>query len=150
MIVMAAQAATYATIRTLDGAIHVATSMQWSVEPVTRWREKHPAVYILASKRDGILYIGVTSALSDRITLHKQDALPGFTSRHRVHRLVYYEMHETMEAAILRETQLKKWRRAWKVRLIHSMNPEWIDLHDEASGEILDGPADLSRSGPSC
>ena len=116
---------------------------------MSRRHEKEPAVYILASKRDGILYIGVTSGLSDRVSVHKQDLLPGFTSRYHVHRLVYYEMHETMDAAIRRESRLKKWRRAWKVRLIHAMNPEWIDLHDEASGEILDGPVDLSRSRPS-
>jgi len=62
-----------------------------------------------------------------------------------VHRLVYYEMHPTMDAAILREKRLKEWRRLWKIRLIESMNPEWINLFDERTGEILDGPADLSR-----
>lgn len=103
---------------------------------------------MLASKRDGVLYVGVTSDLGNRITLHKQDILPGFTRRYHVHRLVYYEMHDTMDAAIRRESQLKKWRRAWKVRLIHSMNPEWIDLHDDVSGAIHDGPADLVRSDP--
>jgi putative endonuclease len=63
-----------------------------------------------------------------------------------VHRLVYYEMHPTMDAAILREKRLKEWRRLWKIRSIESMNPEWIDLFDERTGEILDGPADLSRT----
>ena len=97
----------------------------------------------MASKTDGVLYIGVTSSLFDRVAIHKQDLLDGFTKRYRVHRLVYYEMHETMEDAIRRESQLKKWRRAWKVRLIQSVNPEWSDLFDERDGAILDMPNDL-------
>ena len=109
------------------------------------YRVRSPCVYILASARNGTLYIGVTSDLFQRIALHKQDLIAGFTKKYRVHRLVYYEMHPTMDAAIRREKQLKEWRRLWKVRLIESMNPEWIDLFDEATGEILDGPADLSR-----
>jgi putative endonuclease len=109
------------------------------------FRAKCPCVYILASRRNGTLYIGVTSDLSNRISLHKQDLIEGFTRKYRVHLLVYYETHPTMEAAIRRETQLKKWRRLWKIRLIESMNPEWIDLFDEATGEVLDGPADAAR-----
>ena len=76
---------------------------------------------------------------------HKQGLIEGFTKKYRVHTLVYYETHPTMEAAILREKQIKEWRRLWKIRLIESMNPEWIDLFDERTGEILDGPADVSR-----
>jgi putative endonuclease len=106
---------------------------------------KQPCVYIMASKPNGTLYAGVTSDLVQRIAVHKQDLFEGFTKTYRVHRLVYYEMHETMEQAILRETRIKKWRRAWKIRLIHAMNPEWRDLFDERWGEILDGPADLER-----
>jgi putative endonuclease len=109
------------------------------------YRERSPCVYILASRRNGTLYIGVTSDLFKRIGLHKQDLIEGFTKKYRVHRLVYYEMHPTMEAAIRREKQLKEWRRAWKIRLIESMNPQWIDLFAERTGEVLDGPADLSR-----
>ena len=109
------------------------------------YRPKNPCVYILASRRNGTLYIGVTSELPQRVTLHKQDLIEGFTKKYGVHRLVYYEMHPTMNAAILREKRLKEWRRLWKIRLIESMNPEWIDLFDERTGEILDGPADLSR-----
>ncbi len=109
------------------------------------WTEKSPCVYIMASKRDGVLYIGVTSELPERVSLHKQDLFPGFTAKYQVHSLVYYEMHETMDAAIRRETRLKKWNRAWKVRLIQSMNPEWIDLFDERTGAVLDGPADAAR-----
>jgi len=110
------------------------------------YRPKTPCVYILASRRNGTLYIGVTSDLPQRVTLHKQDLIEGFTKKYGVHRLVYYEMHPTMDAAILREKRLKEWRRLWKIRLIESMNPEWIDLFDERTGEILDGPADLSRT----
>ncbi len=97
--------------------------------------DKQPCVYILASKRDGILYIGVTSNLFERVTLHKQDLIEGFTKKYGVHMLVYYEMHQTMPDAIRREKQLKKWNRAWKVRLVEQMNPEWSDLWNEA-GEI--------------
>ena len=64
-----------------------------------------------------------------------------------MHHLVYYEMHATMDAAILREKRIKEWRRLWKIRLIESMNPEWAELSDEGTGEIFDGPADLSRAG---
>jgi putative endonuclease len=110
-----------------------------------RYREKCPSVYILASRRNGTLYIGVTSDLFQCIALHKQDLIEGFTKKYGVHRLVYCEAHPMMDAAIRREKQLKEWRRLWKIRLIESMNPEWIDLFDEKSGKVLDGPADLSR-----
>ena len=104
-----------------------------------------PAVYMLASTRNGTLYIGVTSDLPNRTTLHKQDLIEGFTKRYGVHRLVYYEMHATMPEAILREKRLKKWNHAWKIRLIESMNPEWVDLFGEFWGEIHEGPADRAR-----
>ena len=107
-------------------------------------QEKNPCVYILASRRNGTLYISVTSDLFQRMPQHKQGLIEGFTKTYRVHRLVYYEMHPTMDAA-RREKQIKEWRRLWKIRLIESMNPEWVDLFDEATGEILDGPADESR-----
>jgi putative endonuclease len=106
---------------------------------------KQPCVYILASRPYGTLYVGVTSELFERVGIHKQDLVDGFTKRYGVHRLVYYEMHETMEDAIGREKQIKEWKRVWKIRLIESMNPEWIDLFDETSGTILDGPADIAR-----
>ena len=106
---------------------------------------KTPCVYILASRRNGTLYIGVTSALADRMALHSQGLIEGFTKRYDVKTLVYYEMHETMPDAITREKRLKEWQRAWKIRLIESMNPEWLDLFDDATGEIVDGPADIVR-----
>ena len=93
--------------------------------------ERHPAVYILASKRNGTLYIGVTSNLWKRIWEHKKDLVEGFTKTYRVHTLVYFEMHENMTAAIMREKQLKKWNRAWKLQLIERHNPEWADLWQE-------------------
>jgi putative endonuclease len=109
---------------------------------------KSPCVYILASARNGTLYVGVTSDLAGRVSIHVQDLVPGFTAKHHVHRLVYYEMHETMEAAIAREKQLKKWNRLWKIRLIEGANPEWLDLFDRHSGAILDLPADSERRKP--
>ncbi len=105
----------------------------------------NPCVYILASGRNGTLYIGVTSSLEDRVSLHKQDFVEGFTKRYGVHHLVYYEMHAAMPEAIRREKQLKKWNRAWKIRIIEQMNPEWVDLFDEFWGVVREGPADLQR-----
>ena len=92
---------------------------------------KQPAVYILASKRNGTLYIGVTSNLLKRSWEHKNDLTEGFTNRYGVHRLVYYELHEDMVSAITREKQMKKWNRAWKLELIESQNPSWRDLWEE-------------------
>jgi putative endonuclease len=91
-------------------------------------RDRQPAVYILASQRHGTLYVGVTSDLIRRTWLHQQDVIDGFSQRHQTHLLVYVEQHVTMESAITREKQLKKWRRAWKVRLIEADNPGWNDL----------------------
>ncbi len=89
---------------------------------------KQPAVYILASKRNGTLYIGVTSDLPKRAWEQKNDVVEGFTKRYRVHRLVYYELHEDMESAIRREKHMKKWNRAWKLELIEKQNPDWSDV----------------------
>ena len=104
-----------------------------------------PCVYILASARDGILYIGVTSNLGKRMAEHDEGLIEGFTKRYGVKQLVYYEMHVTMPDAILREKRLKEWKRAWKVRLIESFNPEWLNLFDAETGEIAFGPADVDR-----
>jgi putative endonuclease len=93
---------------------------------------KQPCVYILASKRNGTLYVGVTSDAARRVAEHGRDAGESFTKRYGVHRLVYAEFHETMLGAIEREKALKKWRRAWKLELIERANPDWRDL----SGEI--------------
>ena len=89
---------------------------------------KQPAVYILASKRNGTLYIGVTNDLPKRAWEHKNDVVKGFTKRYSVHRLVYYELHEDMESAIRREKHMKKWNRAWKLELIEKQNPDWSDV----------------------
>ncbi len=85
-------------------------------------------VYILASRRNGTLYIGVTSNLKARVYTHRTGIVSGFTKRYSVHRLVYFEIHQSMYDAISREKTLKKWRRAWKLRLIEENNPEWLDL----------------------
>ena len=94
-------------------------------------REFNPAVYILASKRNGTLYVGVTSNFTVRISAHKQDLIEGFTKRYGVHSLVYLEYLPTMETAIKREKQIKKWERSWKINLIEGFNPAWNDLFDE-------------------
>jgi putative endonuclease len=90
--------------------------------------ERNPCVYILASGHYGTLYIGVTSNLEARLWQHRNDALPGFTKEHGVKRLVWFEMHGDMTAAITREKQLKNWRRQWKINLIEASNPHWADL----------------------
>jgi putative endonuclease len=95
---------------------------------------RNPTVYILAGKRNGTLYIGVTSDPIRRIWEHKHDVVEGFTSKYRVHTLVYFEQHERMEEAILREKQIKKSNRAWKNRLIEERNPEWHDLYPDITG----------------
>jgi putative endonuclease len=91
-------------------------------------RERQPCVYILASSRHGTTYVGVTSNLLGRIYQHREKHLSGFTSDHDVFRLVWFEQHETMDSAILREKRIKKWNRDWKIRLIEENNPEWLDL----------------------
>ena len=91
---------------------------------------KQPAVYILASKRNGALYIGVTSDLKKRVWEHKNDLVEGFTKRYGVHQLVYYELHGEIMSAIRREKQIKKWNRSWKLELIERQNPDWRDLWD--------------------
>jgi putative endonuclease len=90
-----------------------------------------PAVYLLASERYGTLYIGVTSDLVARTWQHKNHQTEGFTKTYRVHRLVWYELHESMVAAITREKQIKKWNRDWKINLVQALNPEWRDLYDD-------------------
>ncbi|MDQ5877769.1 MAG: putative endonuclease [Pseudomonadota bacterium] len=89
---------------------------------------KLPCVYILASKRNGTLYVGVTSNLAQRIWQHKNDQVEGFTQKYKVHTLVWFEAHETMESAIAREKSIKEWQRTWKLELIEAANPNWQDL----------------------
>ena len=85
-------------------------------------------VYILASKRNGTLYIGMTDDLSRRVWEHQTGVFPGFTEKHGVKTLVWSEVHETRESAFVRERQIKKWKRQWKLRLIEEMNPGWEDM----------------------
>ncbi len=94
---------------------------------------KQPAVYILASKRNGTLYIGMTSDLIKRIWEHKNNMVEGFTKRYDVHHLVWYELHESMQSAIEQEKRLKEWKRVWKLELIENSNPSWLDLYNTIS-----------------
>ncbi|MDI6687408.1 MAG: GIY-YIG nuclease family protein [Desulfobacterales bacterium] len=91
---------------------------------------KQPAVYILASKRNCTLYIGVTSDLVKRVWEHKNNMVEGFTKHYGVHQLAWYEIHESMESAILREKRMKEWKRKWKLELIEKSNPNWQDLYN--------------------
>ena len=97
---------------------------------------KQPAVYMLASQRNGTLYIGVTSDLIKRIWQHREGLTEGFTKEHGVKMLVWYEQHETMESAIGKEKAMKKWLRAWKLKTIEQTNPEWNDLWPEITGAV--------------
>ena len=88
-------------------------------------------VYILASRRNGTLYIGVTNNLQKRVWEHKNNLVKGFTEKYNIHLLVYYEQFDDIKQAIMREKQLKRWKRYWKIRLINTMNPGWNDLYSK-------------------
>jgi putative endonuclease len=90
-----------------------------------------PCVYILASGRNGTLYIGVTSNLTKRVWEHKSDLVEGFTKKYGAHTLVWFEQHESMESAITREKALKEWKRDWKLKLIEDSNPQWENLYQD-------------------
>jgi putative endonuclease len=90
-------------------------------------------VYILASRRNGTLYIGMTDNLIQRVWMHRNGALPGFTRKHGVKTLVRYEQYESRESALTRERQMKRWNRTWKLQVIERMNPRWADLYDQLS-----------------
>jgi putative endonuclease len=92
--------------------------------------KKVPATYILTNAANKVLYTGVTSDLVQRVFMHRQKSIPGFTQKYMCHKLVFYEIHTTMEQAILREKQIKSWRRMRKIQLIEDMNPSWKDLYD--------------------
>ncbi len=94
-------------------------------------RESIPTVYLLASRRNGTLYVGVTSDLVTRMHQHRNDTLRGFTSEYEVKLLVWFEQHTDIDAAIQREKRIKKWNRAWKLELIETTNPDWRDLAED-------------------
>ena len=93
--------------------------------------EKLPCTYILASRKNGTLYVGVTSDLVGRIGQHKNDLVEGFTRKYGIHNLVWFEVHASMLAAITREKQIKKWNGEWKIEMIEKANPGWRDLWDD-------------------
>lgn len=95
---------------------------------------KQPCVYLLASHKRGTLYVGITSNLVQRTWTHKNHVVEGFTKTYGIACLVWYELHPTMLSAIQREKTLKKWKRAWKIRLVEETNPEWVDLYDQLFG----------------
>ena len=97
-----------------------------NLSSMDRWQ---PCVYMLASQKNGTLYVGVTSDLIKRVWQHKNEVVDGFSARYQVHLLVWYELHPTMESAITREKSLKGWKRAWKAELIEKTNPQWEDLY---------------------
>ncbi len=88
-------------------------------------------VYMMASSKNGTLYIGVTSDLINRVWQHKNSVVEGFTNKYKVHLLVWYESHDSIASAISREKALKKWNRIWKLRVIEQLNPEWQDLYEQ-------------------
>jgi putative endonuclease len=93
--------------------------------------EKKYYVYIVASKKNGTIYIGMTNNLKGRVVQHKEGLIPGFTQKYKVNMLVYFEEYNDVRDAITRETQMKRWKREWKIELIESVNPEWKDLFYE-------------------
>ena len=99
--------------------------------------EFSPTVYLVASTRNGTLYTGVTSNIMQRIGQHREGTFDGFTKRHDIKMLVWFEQHATMEHAIQREKRVKKWRRAWKMKLIEEQNPTWRDLAEDFGFDLL-------------
>ena len=94
--------------------------------------------YILANQRNGAIYVGSTDALINRVVEHREKVRAGFTAKYGVSRLVWYELHETREAAFRRERRIKEWRRSWKIMLIEAKNPTWRDLFEDLNGPELD------------
>ena len=98
--------------------------------------ERLYCTYIMASRRNGTLYVGITGDLVRRVWEHREGVVAGFTRQYRVKHLAWYEPHEDVAAAILREKQIKEWKRAWKIELIEAMNPDWRDLWFDIAGEL--------------
>ena len=109
-------------------------------------RDLHPCCYIVASKANGTLYIGMTSDIENRLAEHRDSDRPGFTKRYGVNRLVWFEMFSTMDEAIAREKQLKRWRRQWKINLVEQTNRSWRDLAEDFGFPPLHLPLDAETS----
>ena len=105
-------------------------------------------VYITTNKRNGTLYTGVTSDLVDRIWKHKHDWFPGFSRKYGCNRLVWFETHNDIHAAMRREKQIKRWRRTWKLRLIEEQNPNWTDLYEDLTNWVPDNASGISGMTP--
>ena len=105
-----------------------------------------PCVYIMTNRRNGTLYTGVTSDPIRRVAEHKKGAIPGFTRRYHLDRLVYFELYDSMTDAIAREHAIKHWRRAWKLSLVDDANPNWTDLYNEICGINPADPSDPHSS----
>ncbi len=108
--------------------------MSFPCKRESRNKMKQYYVYMLASKRNGTLYIGVTNNLVRRVYEHKQGLIEGFVKKYNVNQLVFYEETNDVESAINREKQMKKWKRQWKIDLIQKNNPKWEDLYNEITG----------------
>lgn len=121
------------TVISMCHLAHTKRQSSWAVEHAQESvvTQRRPAVYILASERSGTLYVGVTGELSQRLEQHRTGEGSEFTNRYSVHRLVYAEFHDDMRTAIMREKQIKKWNRQWKMRLIEENNPRWRDLSED-------------------
>jgi putative endonuclease len=119
-------------------------TLSWGVELMNYY------VYILASRKDGATYVGITNDLVRRIYEHRTNAVPGFTSKYNITRLAWFEIYDDPVSAISREKELKKWKRAWKVQLIEATNPQWDDLYkwitSEFTSSFRDGPKDQTRN----
>ena len=124
--VLGEQAAGYRIYNVLVGLEKVIAII---AKDVAGSKSMQPCVYILSSKRNGTLYVGVTSNLIKRVWEHKNDVVEGFSSKYHTHTLVWFELHETIESAIRREKAIKNWKRAWKIRAIEERNPTWKDLY---------------------
>ena len=137
-----------ADFRNMLNSLSSVIPMKIGIQTVWNWAMKQiksPTVYILASHRNGTLYIGVTSNLSKPMAEHTLAFVDGFTKKHCIKTLVYHDRFMNMDETIGREKQPKEWRRAWKIQLIEDMNPEWVDLYNNTTGEILNGPAESER-----
>ena len=128
----------WAMVKMVRGKLPISSFSAKAGNPENQKVMKQPAVYLLASQRNGTLYVGVTSDLVHRVWQHRTNAMEGFSKKYHVHLLVWFEQHSSMEFAIIREKAIKKWNRTWKLDLIVKSNPEWQDLWPIINGWSLE------------